>query len=55
MKDNSENTLFATQGFPNLIREGGRTVGSGHVATIQDLEKFAQWISVKKKANRSVR
>lgn len=29
-----ENTLFATQGSPNLIREGGRTVGSGGVATV---------------------
>lgn len=36
-------------------REGGRTVGSACVDTIQDLEKFVQWISVKKKANRSVR
>ena len=25
MKENSENTLFATQGFPNLIRAGNRT------------------------------
>ena len=32
--ENPENTLFATHGFPNLIREGGRTVGSGRVATI---------------------
>ena len=31
---NPENTPFAKQGFPNLIREGGRTVGSGRVATI---------------------
>lgn len=29
-----ENTPLVTQGFPNLIREGGRTVGSGRVATI---------------------
>ncbi len=29
-----ENTPFVTQGSPNLIREGGRTVGSGRVATI---------------------
>ena len=34
MTENPENTLFATQGSPNLIREGGRTVGSGRVATI---------------------
>lgn len=26
MKENSENTLFATQGFPNLIRYSGRTL-----------------------------
>ena len=32
--ENLENTPFATQGFPALIREGGRTVGSGRVATI---------------------
>lgn len=32
--ENPENTPFATQGFSNLIREGGRTVGSGRVATI---------------------
>ena len=31
---NLENTPFVTQGSPNLIREGGRTVGSGRVATI---------------------
>ena len=30
----SENTPFAKQGSPSLIREGGRTVGSGRVATI---------------------
>ncbi len=29
-----KNKPFATQGSPNLIREGGRTVGSGRVATI---------------------
>lgn len=29
-----ENTLSVKQGSPNLIREGGRTVGSGRVATI---------------------
>lgn len=34
MTENPENTSFVTQGFPNLIREGGRTVGSGRVATI---------------------
>ncbi len=34
MTENSENTPFTTQGSPNLIREGGRTVGSGRVATI---------------------
>ena len=55
MTEKTENTPSVTHGSPNLIREGGRTVGSGHVATIQDLEEFAQWISVKKKANRSVR
>ena len=32
--ENPENTPFATQGSPNLIREGGSTVGSGRVATI---------------------
>jgi len=32
--ENPENTLFVTQGFPNLIREGGRTVGSGKVVSI---------------------
>lgn len=32
--ENPENTPFATHGSPNLIREGGRTVGSGRVATI---------------------
>lgn len=32
--ENPENTISATQGSPNLIREGGRTVGSGRVATI---------------------
>ena len=31
---NPENTPFATRDSPNLIREGGRTVGSGRVATI---------------------
>ncbi len=34
MTENPENTLFATLGSPNLIREGGRTVGSGRVASI---------------------
>jgi len=29
-----ENTPLVIQGSPNLIREGGRTVGSGRVATI---------------------
>lgn len=29
-----ENMLFVTQDYLNLIREGGRTVGSGKVATI---------------------
>ena len=32
--ENSENTPFATQGSLKLIREGGRTVGSGRVAAI---------------------
>ena len=31
--ENLENTPSVTHGFPNLIREGGRTVGSGRVAT----------------------
>ena len=34
MTENPENTPFAIQGASNLIREGGRTVGSGRVATI---------------------
>ena len=34
MTENPENTLFATLGSPNLIREGGRTAGSGRVAVI---------------------
>ncbi len=34
MIENPENTPFVTQGSPNLIREGGRTVGSGRVASI---------------------
>ena len=34
MTENPESTPFATQGSSNLIREGGRTVGSGRVATI---------------------
>ncbi len=29
MKENPENTPVANQASPNLIREGGRTVGSG--------------------------
>ena len=29
-----ENTPSVTHGSPNLIREGGRTVGSGRVAAI---------------------
>ena len=32
--ENPENTPPVTQGSPSLIREGGRTVGSGRVATI---------------------
>lgn len=32
--ENLKNTPFAILGSPNLIREGGRTVGSGRVATI---------------------
>lgn len=32
--ENPKNTPFATLGSLNLIREGGRTVGSGRVATI---------------------
>ncbi len=32
--ENPENTPSVTQGSPNLIRGGGRTVGSGRVATI---------------------
>ena len=34
MIENLENTPSVKQGFPNLIREGGRTVGSGRVATV---------------------
>ena len=34
MTKKHENTPIAKQGFSNLIREGGRTVGSGRVATI---------------------
>lgn len=32
--ESPENTPSVTQGSPSLIREGGRTVGSGRVATI---------------------
>lgn len=32
--ENPENTPSVIQGFLNLIREGGRTVGSDRVATI---------------------
>ncbi len=34
MTENPENTLSVTKSSPNLIREGGRTVGSGRGATI---------------------
>lgn len=34
MTERPKNALFATQGYSNLNREGGRTVGSGRVATI---------------------
>jgi translation elongation factor EF-Tu-like GTPase len=34
MTEKPENTLFVKQGSPNIIREGGRTVGSGRVASI---------------------
>lgn len=34
MTETPENMSSVTQGSPNLIREGGRTVGSGRVATI---------------------
>lgn len=34
MTENSENTPITTQDSSNQIREGGRTVGSGRVATI---------------------
>ena len=34
MTENPENTLSVNKISPNLIREGGRTVGSGRVATI---------------------
>jgi len=34
MTENLENTPSVKQGSPNLIREDGRTVGSGRVATI---------------------
>ena len=33
MTENLENTPSVKQGFPNLIREGGRTVGSGRITT----------------------
>ena len=33
MTEKPENAPFAKQGYPNLIRECGRTVGSGRVAT----------------------
>ena len=32
--ENPENMSSVTQGSPNLIREGGRTVGAGRVAPI---------------------
>lgn len=32
--ENPENAPFITQGSPNPIREGGRTVGSSKVAKI---------------------
>ncbi len=34
MTETPENMPSVTQGSPNLIREGGRTVGSGKVASI---------------------
>ena len=34
MTENLENTPFIIQGFPNLIREDGRTIKSGRDATI---------------------
>ncbi len=34
MTENPESTPFATQGSPNLIREGSRTAGSGRVAAV---------------------
>ena len=34
MTENPENKPFVTQGSLNLIREGGRTVGSSRVASI---------------------
>ena len=34
MKENLKNTPSVTKGSLNLIREGGRTVGSGKVAAI---------------------
>jgi len=34
MTENPENTPSVTHSSPNLKREGGRTVGSGRVATI---------------------
>ena len=40
MTENPENTPSAMQGFPNLIREGGRTVGSGRVAAIIEKIEF---------------
>ena len=34
MTENPENTPFVTHGSFNLIREGGRAVGSGRMAAI---------------------
>ena len=41
---NPENTPFVTQGSPNLIREGGRTVKADHVDAIE----FAVWYGIGK-------
>ncbi len=34
MTERPKNAQFVTQGYSYLIREGGRTVGSGRVASI---------------------
>ena len=36
MTENPENTPFTIQDSPNLIREGGRTIGSSRVASTME-------------------